>query len=187
MDYDVKEKRTLPNGEKKTFVCNHTVAPDNIRGQQLAKVAPHVRRQVGTELLVFGGASSLALRIEDSNRAASGRKPHSFQCWGRASSTDSVGRAGAAAAARRRSPGGSSSIIVRRTVVPVRTPCGGSSRACRTLIVTTRTPSLVSPPCLSAVAQKPVSTALYAHMVQNTDRLVRVDQLLHVGGTPCQG
>jgi len=140
-----RKKEPCPTGKKRPL-CNHTAALANIRGQQLATVAPHVRRQVGTELLVICGVASLSPRIEDSNHAARGGLPHSVQCGGRVSSTDSVGRAGAAAAARRRSPGGISATIVRPTVVPIRTPRGGSSRACRTLIVTTRTPSLVSPP-----------------------------------------
>jgi len=178
-----QEKKNSAQQGKQEPLCNHTAALDNIRGQQLAAVAQHVRRQVGTELLVSGAVASLAPRIEDSNHAARGRLPHRVQLEGRVSSTDSVCRAGGATAARRRSPGGSCATIVRPIVVPIRNPRAGSSRACRTLIVITRTPALVSPPCPSAAAQKSVLTALYARIVQNTDRLVRGEQLLH-GAVP---
>jgi len=62
-------------------------------------------------------------------------------------------------------------------------PRGGSSRACRTLIVTTRTHSSLRPPCPFAATQKHVWTALQAHIVRNTDRFIRDDQLLY-GAVP---
>jgi len=73
-----RKKKPCPAGKKKRL-RNHTAALDNKGGQQLAAVAPHVRRQVGTELRVFSGVASLAPSIRDSNHAARGRLPHSVQ------------------------------------------------------------------------------------------------------------
>jgi len=112
MDNDVKEIKTLPNGEKK-LLCN-LASLHNIRGQQFAAVAPYVRRLVGTELLVLGEIARLTPCIKDSNHTARGGLLHSVQCRGRVSDSVSGGRKAAAvddAAARFSSPGGSSAAI----------------------------------------------------------------------------
>jgi len=114
MDNDVKEKKTLPNGEKKEPLCN-LASLHSIRGQHLAAVVPYVRRQVGTELLVLGGIESLTPCIEDSNHTARGGLLLSIHCRGRVSDSVSGGREAAAvadAAARCSTPGGSSAAIV---------------------------------------------------------------------------
>jgi len=173
-------RKKSPARRDKNIFCDHTASLDSIRGQQLAEVAPHVRRQVDTELLVFGGVSSLTPRIKDSHHDSRGRLLLSVESGGQVSRSDIVGRAGSAAAARHRSSGGSSATTVRPIVAPIMTSRGGSCPAWRTLIITIRIPSLVSFPCPFSATQNPIPKAIHAHVVQNIDRLVRGDQLLHV-------
>jgi len=102
-----------PTDKTKTL-CN-LASLHNTRGKQPAAVVPYARRQVGTELLMLGGISSLTPCIKDSNHTARGGLLYSFQCRGRVSGSVSGGPESAAdadAAARRSSPGCRSAAIV---------------------------------------------------------------------------
>ena len=169
----------------------------------MLQVVPHMRGQVRTKALVLASVSCLHPRVKHGSHSAGRRLCDGLQGGGRiACGIDGVQsrRDAVAPAARGRTSGGSSAASVRPTtlltpaaqatiaIAPVSIRVDGPAGICarsmltsRSTVVSTHT-STTLPCCLSPIAtasaQKILPAVLDTHVMQNTDCLVRQNQLL---------